>query len=99
MVGFWVNHQQGVGECKIRSVYIYGTGNCIINYMCVCALWRKGALLIKTPSLCSKHITSSPLSAKTNARSMQLCRIYDNNRLEKIKAMHLVAAAVVAALA
>lgn len=82
--------EHGVGWGLKHVVYCIYVGHREMYhqlFMCQCALWRKGALLIKTPSLYSNilHLPLPRFSAKQNARSMHYAAYIDNNRHEEIQ--------------
>ena len=70
MVSFGYISSKALGV--LNKYCIYGTGKCIINYMCVCSS-AQGALLIKTPSLCSNKLHLPPFLRKRPLNA--LCRI------------------------
>lgn len=69
VVSFWVHHQQqGVGNIKTRSVYIWHRGMYHQLYVCVLFSARGSTYQNSEPMFKTNYI-SPPFSA-TNARSM-----------------------------
>ena len=99
--GVWVHllaRRWAVGNC---TVYMYGTGKCIIiNYVfvCVCSLAQEGSTYQDSKPM-FKHITSSPsFSAKQSARSMHYATYMIIIDMKIFKAKLLVAVAVAVAV-
>ena len=102
MVGIGCICKQGVAAFQNCTVlYMYGTGKCISSIICVCSLWRKGLFTYQEsePMFKTYYIFPPFLQKNKTPAQCNYAAYRKNNRHEKVKAMLLVAAAAVAALA